>query len=342
MPLLKVLAKLMASSLVIYILFSAAFFVGKLALTDNSPDPVLDTYVVKQDICHDEIATPIDNVSLLKRGLKPKLFILGASNARDGLRPQQIAEVLPAYEVHNLAISAGNVTQARQIIEFIIREKRGAIDGSTFVFGAVAGSMFSNEGRGWKAAGTPFSNLVKQHDRVQSERSLVRKVPAIDSFFELISEPMACSARVGQKLYASKDKQLEKVAMKLNLLPRPSQTDERSELANRYALVVKGTSGQPYEEQLLELEKLASLISSLNGRLIVAELPSAPWYAEGLPFEMQLMEELEQATTKIGIPLIAVDGNFTDEMFTDHAHPTQDTTRLWATIFAEEFAAIDQ
>jgi hypothetical protein len=304
----------------------------------------IDTKLTMSDPCiaRQSMAAWFFNYRISNRPNK-KLIILGGSSARDGLRPHELKIYLPNYDIHNLSSSAANITEMLNTVRFLRdTSAENAFSNTIFVLGIFSGSMISNRARGWEKNNGPFDlNLGNSKFYSKSEDGNYKPFlnNKISQLLVYVNMPMYCLAPLDK----SKSIYLLVARVAQNYIPFlfpkvPAAKNEimtperRKKILNRMAKMVfkDGLNDEPFEEQKLELIALSDLIEKMGGRLILAQIPVAPWFKKQSGITNLFLTEFNEFKNYEGWSAVEMAHGFTDRDFTDHAHPKDDSTILWA------------
>jgi hypothetical protein len=250
--------------------FSKTLFIGE------PSEVVLGRYPLKSDL---------DNV-----------ILFGSSNVREGLRPDLINNILPGYNVHNMAVGASNITQIVEIVELadeytppkMSEGKRRDI----IVLGVWYGSFLNNEER-WKGEPTDVTN-EKLRFGLYKKASSGKIVPAIPSeYFDttlLLLRPYLLISKFRSQISAIGRSFIGNL-LSIKSLIRTQDLDRDSVAAidekgkakamQFWYQTMGGHKGLDFKNEQFEyLMELAAKLQQQERILVIVDLPIARWHAQ--------------------------------------------------------------
>ena len=134
-------AKNLLLNLGIFCSLYVAFAIYAWSLVTHEQLPYVDTEYSHLSPYHTEPKYFVWNLHKFKSDAK-KVIIVGASNSRDGFRPEHMSKYLPGYEIHNAALAASEIKEivktTKLVLEKIPKPKRSE---TVFVYGAFFGNF---------------------------------------------------------------------------------------------------------------------------------------------------------------------------------------------------------
>jgi hypothetical protein len=262
----------------------------------------------------------------------PKVLLLGSSNAQEGLRPPLLAPYVPGWEVHNLSISASNVTEAGQIVS-LVDEVLPPAAPTVVVLGIWYGLFMDNQTR-WKEHRSHVASEARRIDLYRDrDGTLERRVPLVlfDAATELLRpqlliegatrhlEHRTTCALFGERCIGVRDRE----TMKSDAAQKASMLRDWME-----------TMGPPplTDEQFLVLDQLARSLMLRGRKLLLVDLPVPRWHAAASPH----LADYQGRKRRFLDPLIAAGASYLDlqsldeeDDFYDLAHPRPSRTHRW-------------
>ncbi len=118
----------------------------------------------------------INNLSLIKRSSKKKLFFFGASNSRDGFRPQIVKKSLPEFDIYNVGFSSGNVSEAILALDLIKASmQQEAYQGAYAILGVTFGVVVNNSIR-WNNSVSPLELEISHYGLYEKSGHTIIKI----------------------------------------------------------------------------------------------------------------------------------------------------------------------
>ena len=321
----KNVLQLIFGILTLYIFFYILFSLYRTQLPDT-----LDSKRLKESVCSPRgrtVENVIQNINYLNSRRK-KVIILGASNSRDGFRPKELKEYFPDYEIHNLAVSAGNITQVIEMVNFMKSSLPSeALENNFFVLGISSGVLTTNEERLWQH-GSPFSNALAKIPNF--------RVPFLNRFYLQASLPIFCLRAMISNFEFTFNKWAKKPPKVTNIFRHRSKkvrvldADKKAKIINRIDTMY-AQSETPFLGQLLDINKLNSIINQIKSRLIIVDLPAPNWFKNASQADREYIRVINNSEFALALKVNSMRKDiYEDFAFKDHAHPIPSVTGVWA------------
>jgi hypothetical protein len=308
------------------------------------------------------------NRDLLRNSSK-KVIVLGTSNARRGLRPDELRRYLPEYEVHNLSASGGNMTQVLQTLEIGLGEiPPEAIPQTVFVLGTWYGCftldryVYTDQVRTPLEEQKSYYGLYPRDSEGFPPRIPSVLLPAWRYFLRpYLFVSRAVDERWGGRYPADFVAGASEAWQQRGTLAEMgrngfarvratmrARTPESKEDVDRMQLDAAGRAqslasaarymGGPdraafNEEQLEILRRLDRVVTRADGRLVLLDLPLPKWHKERSPhfplYQAQKMQYFSRLTAG-HLYYVSLQHLDDDDDFFDATHPKPRVTDKWA------------
>ncbi|RJP17961.1 MAG: hypothetical protein C4520_15250 [Candidatus Abyssobacteria bacterium SURF_5] len=277
----------------------------------------------------------------LQRNERPKLIVLGSSNALFGFRPDELQPLFPQYEAANLSLPGSNMTDTRQVIELLEQLLPAHVkDKSLFVIGIFYGSVYGNghnvnealvESRLYRWNGDGIRPIVPAQ-RVDLLVRVLRPVLVLNrplknslSFFHSLSSNRPAAAEAAPPAVIRQPSGEKIVQIDRNQWKqRTDNTDSRCRFENE-------------ERGFEELVRVCDLIQSCGGKLLLVDLPLPEWHQNVSEYhekyQAQKQQHLAEALRYPSVYYVNLLENekLCDERnYLDATHPGPVAATLWS------------
>ncbi len=259
-----------------------------------------------------------------------KVILVGASNTLAGFKQAQVQALLPALEVHNLAVGGSNITQIGQVVD-LVREVQTpeARRHNTYVFGLWYGVFAADKARWYTPDRHPGDTDIdiERYRYGFCRRTDSGAVPVLPPQYlqagVLLIHPYLVLDRTARDLTTSlrefmagkapppTDEQRNAVVL--------NEAQKRKYLAfwREYTGLAETLGDPPFQA----LERMVDNILAEGGRVVLVDLPIPEWHAQG--------------------SVLAADYHDADagDDFSDEVHPKPRVTGRWAQRLAGELNA---
>jgi hypothetical protein len=275
---------------------------------------------------------------------RPRVFVIGASNANVGLRPFEVQTGVPCALVNNLAVGNANVTEIGQIVDLVhaVHSPDGR-SRNTFVFGIWFG-LFSDSQDRWP-------NSLRDPPETDIEAELYRygfyrraadgpqsRLPAAWLPVEgILIRPFVVAESIARQLTESlrgyffvrppKRTEAEREAVHF------SAEDQREAAAYWYNLM--GRKDDISGEEFTNFENLIERLLEARENVVVVDLPLPKWHQETSVYDSKYRQRLpgliRKFTGREGFAFSDVSGlSKDDDDYSDEVHPKLRLAKLWA------------
>jgi hypothetical protein len=277
-----------------------------------------------------------------------QVFILGASVSARAFDPEQLMKGLPGYKVHNLSVSASNISQMTEVIDLLsARVDWRHLDSAIFVFGDHFVSFLENDRK--------FGGMTKieveelRHHLYRNHAGVVTpelSPPAMPTALFLI-KPFAfvykikydADQAVSELKYAAISE--AKTAI-LDLPPRTTPTDAPDDMATLTnppdeASYYRALRTQQFrnagltDEQFDLFMKLVTRLDAGGAKVVFVDMPVPSYFRKGFSiYDDYRRKEAgiirDARVHYLDLTAIAADGEFLDD-----AHPRAEFAGKWTT-----------
>lgn len=277
-----------------------------------------------------------------------QVFILGASVSARAFDPEQLMKGLPGYKVHNLSVSASNISQMAEVIDLLsARVDWRHLDSAIFVFGDHFVSFLENDRK--------FGGMTKigveelRHHLYTDDGGVIKpelSPPAMPIALFLI-KPFAFVYKIkyaaDEAVFELKDAVISEV--KKAILGRPENaaptdpTDDVATLTNRSdeasyfrALRTKQFRNAGLTDEQFDLfMKLVTRLDARGAKVVFVDMPVPSYFRKGFPiYDDYRRREAgiihDPRVHYLDLTAIAADGEFLDD-----AHPRAEFSGKWTT-----------
>lgn len=283
------------------------------------------------------------------RSPRQKVIVVGASNARMGLGRQYLQPLLPDHDVHNMALSASEIRQVKEVVEMALatlspEEARQTV----FVFGLSLANFHRRSYSYNPGSITDFGvEAVRYHVYRGRGDKVVPVVPGgLAPLWKTVVRPYAgFSAWVD---LGKKRRQAEKAAAEAANQPPappaqpaaapPTAADMRHiGIADYRARLGTGDGTFP-GERLPVLVEIAELIRSHGAKLMLVQLPHVRSNRLAMTEYQDFLEKLAPYSKRLagmdGVTVVDFLDQDEDEDFMDANHPYPPTSMRWCQTIA--------
>jgi hypothetical protein len=280
------------------------------------------------------------SLGVLKRP-GPRIVFLGASNVRDGFRPQEVqARLGNAIPVDNLGVGASEIREISELVDLAYEQiPVSAWRDQTFILGIWYG-MFQPDALAWPDGATDLDRERARYGVLGRDGgALLRPVLLISRVYDLYVTRAVTAVRVALLRLAGE------TPADVTVTDRNSFHLTASERAASLVAWRKrmGAPGAWDEKQFQRFDALAREISRRGSRLVLLDLPLPAWHRDALAYDSQyrlhVLSHLKAALVLPGVSYASMRDGFSDEQFYDSAHPRPLAAPLWA---ARASAAVNQ
>lgn len=277
-----------------------------------------------------------------------KVILLGASNVREGFRPEQIQPFIPGYTVHNVTVGATNFTQMKQIVELLHEslphEKRQE---NIFVIGIWYGLFVDNKAR-WKDGKTDIDNEKIRYGLYKQSKDNITPVlpsPYINYLIEAVQPFLVFDKYVNayftkpignlnQYIFSNKG-QTSKATLKNDDIVL---TDIEKGKALTFWRQYMGDLNESFmEEQFTVLKEIVDIINKSGGKVIIIDMPIAKWHADRSKYYHVYKDKIKDFMSELKPALYLNYQDMNDNLdYYDSAHPKPKVTMKWGTRLAKD------
>ena len=284
----------------------------------------------------------------------PKVLLLGASNTMAGFKQRELQPLLPAVEVHNLAVGGANLREVRQVAE-LVREVQSpqARRQTSYVIGLWYG-LFASDAARWNTADRHAGDTDIDIERYRYgfyRRTPDGAQPLLPPRYlgaaETLILPYLALDRLARDLTVSLRAQLSGKAPKLTDEQRNARVigvDEQQ----KYLAFWRGYMGPESRLSDQQFDQLRALVDTLvadGSRVVLVDLPIPSWHAQGAALAADYRERVRELAPALsarpGVTWVSMtssdDG---DEQFSDEVHPKPRVSPRWAARLADALRAI--
>lgn len=281
-----------------------------------------------------------------------KVILVGASNTLAGLKQVQVQALLPALEVHNLAVGGSNITQIGQVVD-LVREVQTpeARRHNTYVFGLWYGLFAADRARWYSPDRHPGDTDIdiERYRYGFYRRTDIGAVAVLPPQYlqvgVLLIHPYLVLERTARDLTTS--------LRQFMAGKRPALTDER-----RNAVVLTDAQKRSYlafwreytgmaetlgDAPFQALERVVDNILAEGGRVVLVDLPIPDWHARGsllaADYRRHMDELLPELQNRTGVSVLKMDDAGAADDFSDEVHPKPRVTERWAQRLADALNA---
>jgi hypothetical protein len=286
----------------------------------------------------------------LARPAEHRMVILGSSNAMYSLRPADLRESFPGWEIHSLAIPTSNVQAARQVVDLVMHlSDRGTLSRTLFVLGSYYG-LYAQARPLWGGQPSPLTVEMLRYGLYHLAGEGADPVPRLGYKLAWLTKDLYRTLlgiravprllkRAGQRLLAG-----EPVGLKLFEATREepykfttAPASEATKLEHNTKRIRQiGTRDTLADEQFMLLEDLTQKITRAGARLLIVDLPVSTWnrLAHFKFYMDQKQSFIRGLASNPGVQYLDLHDSVPDELMSDATHPCRQGSRLYAAAFA--------
>jgi len=299
----------------------------------------------------------IRGLHILRNTSKPKMLILGSSNAEIGFRPPEFQPLFPQYEVHNVAVRESNNTQNLQSLDMVQSMlSPEVLRSSVIVLGIWYGAFFPDRlyGKPGKMPNleqnvvdlaSPFyrvlGNQVKPRLPV---RIISLGMKATRSFLYLsylkrwvqarwdylTAMPLPASAKAGSELVDA----FLRISQNNGMAKVPRRDPGKPPAATAsWRTWTDCLNGEIPSEQFDALEEFAARVRTMGATLVLVDLPLPSAFREE-PLWQYYRRRLPESLKRMGVPTtvkyVDLQGMVPDDSFRDTVHSRRNWSPEWA------------
>jgi len=325
------------------LLFGLLVGVSFLVVPAEPASDILDTRIAEASI----YSTQTKYLSFTRGALvapRPRVLVMGASNANVGLRPFEIQTDVPCASVSNLAVGNANVTEIRQIVDLVHEvQSPDARSQNTFVFGTWFG-LFSDGRDRW-----PNSSRDPPETDMEAElyrygfyyRAADRPQPRLSAAW-LPVEGILIRPFIATEVVA---RQLTDGLRGYFFVRRPKRTDAEREAvhfgeedrreATTYWYNLMGRKDDISADEFTSLENLIDRLLDAREKVVVVDLPLPKWNQKVSVYDSKYRQRLPGLLKKFagreGFAFSDLSGLSTDDdEYSDEVHLKPHLAKLWA------------
>jgi len=322
------------------------------------PDPIcIDSCNVSQTLFSVEPRIVVLGRWLLRESPN-NVIIIGASNARDGFRPEIIKESIPEYNIHNVSVGAAKIYQTNQIlsllteyIEDMANNKSEQDKKNVFVLAFWYWLFFNTENR--LINGDIFTRKDTEK-KISNEmiRFKLYKQKSQDLFEPIVPIHMLENCVTLLRPYMF----IDKLTSKLPIIIGSSKKVLREYLTKKLnnEIVDNSLKGKPFCDGYTEeddsifvnkslfLQNIANLIKHKENYLIIVDLPIPQWHSDCTKYfnlyqkeKTQIINDLLNNSNNKASYINLQDMNDNSD-FRDGTHPTPSAAEKWSLRLGEE------
>ena len=277
-----------------------------------------------------------------------QVFILGASVSARAFDPEQLMKGLPGYKVHNLSVSASNISQMAEVIDLLsARVDWRHLDSAIFVFGDHFVSFLENDRK--------FGGMTKieveelRHHLYRNDGGVIKPElsPRAMATALFLIKPFAFVYKIkyegNEAVSELKDAVVSEAKTVILGLPREATpTDPTDDVAtltkppdeafNYRALRTKQFRNADLTDEQFDLfMKLVTRLDAGGAKVVFVDMPVPSYFRKGFSIyddyrrrEAAIIHDLR--VHYLDLTAIAADGEFLDD-----AHPRAEFAGKWTT-----------
>jgi hypothetical protein len=281
-----------------------------------------------------------------------KVILMGASNTLAGFKQAQVQALLPALEVHNLAVGGSNMTQIAQVVD-LVREVQTpeARRHDIYVFGLWYGLFAADKAR-WHTPDRHPGDTDIDIERYRygfCRRTDTGAVPVLPPQYlqagVLLIHPYLVLDRTARDLTTS---------LRAFMAGKPPPTTDEQ----RNAVVLNDAQKRKYlafwreytglaetlgDAPFQALDRMVDSILAEGGRVVLVDLPIPEWHAQGsvlaADYRRHMDKLLPELKSRAGVSVLKMDDSGAGDDFSDEVHPKPRVTERWARRLAGELNA---
>jgi len=343
---MKVVARQLGCLLLFLLGWYGLFYLATLIMI---PEPArLDTNMNwRKTVYNDEAHELVLGGYMLRRSCDPKMFLLGASNVREGFRPDELQPLFPSLDIHNLAIGGDNVTQVRQVLGIMKANVPDKVLTNSVVVLGIWYGLFVDNRKLWGQEG--ITNLQRQQIGsffyrregnemvpVLQSSQMCLAVQVLRPYFFCLNLQKRCRYYYPRLREFISDYLLRRTIDFSVFSDKPTVVDEsfKTRAIEFWFDYIGRRDGTLDNEQFDELVRLCNVITETGAQLILVDLPLPRWHQERSPYwtdyQERKMSSLRAILKSPRVRYVNLQHMSNDEMFSDSGHPDPHFTCMWS------------
>jgi hypothetical protein len=338
-----ILAQTAKTFVCVSLLFGLLVGVSFLVVPAEPASDILDTRIAEASI----YSTQTKYLSFTRGALvapRPRVLVMGASNANVGLRPFQIQTGVPCASVSNLAIGNANVTEIGQIVDLVHDVQSPATRSqNTFVFGTWFG-LFSDGRDRWpnSSRDPPETDLEAELYRYGFyHRAADKPQPRLPAAWlplqGVLIRPFIATEVVARQLtdrlrgyfFVRHQKRTDAEREAVHF----GEEDRRE--ATTYWYNMMGRKDNISAEEFTNFENLINRLLDAHEKVVVVDLPLPKWNQEISVYDSKYRQRLpgliKTFAGREGFAFSDLSGlSIDDDDYSDEVHPKPSLAKLWA------------
>ena len=274
---------------------------------------------------------------------RPRVLILGSSDADLGMRPEQMQGNIPCAQVSNLAIGNSNATEIRQTVDLVhFVQRPEARLGNTFVFGVWYGVFGDSKDR-WPASSR--KNAETDIDLELYRYGFYRHTPEGPHSLlppswlpmeDALIRPFIVAEAVARQLTG-------KLRGEFFIRP-PNRTEAEREAAHfsaderraatAYWYAQLGRKDDISSDEFSEFENTIASLLDAHERVVGVDLPIPQWHQEAMAYDAKYHQRLPDLLKKFGgrqgFAFFNLSDLNADDDYSDEVHPKPHLAKIWA------------
>ncbi|MCF8474931.1 MAG: hypothetical protein K9G26_09560 [Emcibacter sp.] len=314
----------------VFVCFSPKAFVSTIDTEQINDNLTCDT----RDVSHF-----VNNISLIKKSLNRKIFILGASNARDGFRPLQLNKLLPKLDTFNIAFSSGNVSEAILALDIIKAAMPEEVyQGSYAVLGAAFAVVVDDSIR-WENSISPLENELLHYGLYAEQGDTISQVYS-DQATDLILKA-ALPFRCGSHLIQTLTLKMRTIFQRKENKPRESWDKESAKVQfDKWEKAYKPEK-ETINREINNLIRFEAKVRQMKMIPIIVDLPFDKLVHEYSKHDKNYEQVMRNFLKNNSLNYINMRHMAEKSKFKDLLHPTKETAQLWGEFLATEISNLD-
>jgi hypothetical protein len=321
-----------------------------------APASPIDTCVANTTLAGTAPSIALYEVDRLARPAARRMVIVGSSNAMLSLRPKDLRETLPRWEILNLAIPTSNVHQALQVVTLAASVSDDeTLKHTVFVLGIYPG-LFAESKSLWRRDSSPLTREMLRYGLYRSGSRANEPVPVFGYALAwltkdlyrtvLAAEAFATGFRLNVTRLGTGKSVSPRLLLGIRERPcrfrkRPAGTASRKRHIERRIQQI-GTTSTLKDEQFEELERLVRTVRESGARLIITELPVPEWNRlDHFNFYRKRKQAFVRKLVQgAGGSYLDLHDSVPDDLMGDATHPLREGARTYASAFASKVRAL--
>jgi hypothetical protein len=265
-----------------------------------------------------------------------QIFILGASVPAQAFEPERLMKGLPGYRVHNLSVSASNITQINEVIDLLsTRVDWSHLDSAVFVFGVQFVSFLENDRR-WGGM-TRIEVEELRHHLYRLDRGVVKPElapPAMTAALFLI-KPFALIYKMkyeaDEVVVDLKQDAVSELQRVLGLGAKITSTDPPDGENYRAFRIKQFHNAGLTNEQFDLFMNLVARLDAGGAKVVFVDMPVPSYYRKGFPIYDEYRRREAEIIYDPRVHYLDLTAIASDTEFSDDAHPRAKFAAKWST-----------